>query len=329
MNNNVIHHTPSKEEILSWKNLLSRFTLESINQHFENYRTHCLYYPTNEKRIEIAVDSLFEIKNQNHSFSPHFKYCISPEKRHLSFPYYFFRIRKLTKGSWFEKKKDENGIDFNTMEFEEIQTLKDIWERPAEEVTYYQRLNKPYTSVLYTSLEPSAAIFEANLNDKDLFFLIVYKSAGSFNYSDCSNFIYYNGLTEEENLKRYILFYILRDEFTRILPESYETKNQYCVSYYISKKFFISEDSHGIQYPSTRSLGQRNFAFWGNIREHLEFVGFRFCYLNKKGKLQSRIKIIADSFWNDGSRRFEYFSPFSKESKKIFEDPLLSAMLQK
>ena len=327
MENNFMHFTPPKEELLNWKCLLSRYSLESINQHLENFRTHCLYYPTNAKRVEMAVDALFEVQIQNQSFFPHFKSCFSPEIRHADFPYYFFRIRKLTKGSLIEINKE--GIDFSNMEFEEIQSLKDIWERPAEEVTYFQRLNQPYTSVLYTSLEPSAAVFETNLKDMDLFFLIVYKSKGAFNYSDCSNFLYYYGLSEEENLKRYILFYILRNEFTRILPEPYESENQYYTSYYLSRKFFISEQSQAIQFPSTRSLGQRNFAFWGNIREYLEFVGFRFCYLNKKGRIQSPITILADGFWNDESGRFEYFSPHSKVSKQIFEDPMLSILLQK
>jgi len=148
-------------------------------------------------------------------------------------------------------------------------------------------------------------------------------------FSDCSNFFYYSDLTEEENLKRYILFHILRDEFTRILPESYESENQYCASYYISKKFFISEDSQAIQYPSTRGIGHRNFAFWGNIREYLEFVGLRFCYLNKKEKTQSHISIFADCFWDDELERFKYLSPQSKESMQIFGESLLKVMLQK
>ena len=328
MNNNFIHHTiESKEEVYNWKSFLSRFSLELINQHLENYRTSCLYYPTNVKRIEMAVDSLFTISHQNHPFSPHFKYCIPPEKRHPDFPYYFFRIRKLSKGSWFDMNKGE--IDFSTIEFEEIQSIKDIWERPAEEVEHYQRLSKPHSSVLYTSLEPSAAVLETNLKEKDLFFLIVYKSKGNFTYSDCSNFIYYEGLTEEENMKRYILFYLLRDEFIRILPESYECENQYCASYCISKKFFIYEDSQAIQYPSTRALGQKNFAFLKNMRAYLEFVGLRFCCLNKKERKQSHISIVADCFWNDESKRFEYHSPFSNRSMQIFGDPLLSMMLQK
>jgi hypothetical protein len=90
MSNNFIHHTlDSKDEIFSWKDILSRFSLESINQYFENYRTYSLYYQTNVKRIEMAVDSLFEIKYQNHSFLPNFKYCISPEKRLMNFILFF------------------------------------------------------------------------------------------------------------------------------------------------------------------------------------------------------------------------------------------------
>jgi hypothetical protein len=69
MNNNFIHHTPnSKEEIFSWKSLLSQLSLESINKYFEDYKTSCLYYQTNAKRIKQAVDSLFEVKYQNHFF---------------------------------------------------------------------------------------------------------------------------------------------------------------------------------------------------------------------------------------------------------------------
>ena len=57
MNNNFIYHTlDSKEKIFSWKHLLAHFSLEEINNHFENYRICCLYYPTNEKRIKMAVN---------------------------------------------------------------------------------------------------------------------------------------------------------------------------------------------------------------------------------------------------------------------------------
>jgi hypothetical protein len=242
-------------------------------------------------------------------------------------PYYFFSVRRLTKGTWIGI--DKNGIDFENMKFEEIQLLQDVWERPAEQVIDYQRLNCPYHSVLYTSLMPSTTVLETNLKEQDLFFLIVYKDRGNFTYSDCSNFVYFDGLTEEENMKRYIMFNFLRYEFIRILPGSYGAGNQYCASYFISKKFFVSESSQAIQFPSARGLGHKNFAFWGNIRDCLDFVGFRFCSLAEKKGTQSNLSVLADGFWNDDLGQFEYFSPYSEESLRIFGDMLLSAMLRK
>jgi hypothetical protein len=328
MNNNFVRlNLNFKEDILSWKSLLASYSLESINQQFENYKAQCHLDGVNFNRIETTVKSLFEINFNGHNFSPNFQYSIEPKNRSSNFPYYFFRIRKLTKGNWIDI--NNKGINFETMEFEEIQTIRDIWERPAEQVDYYQRLNNPYHSVLYTSLMPSTTILETGLNEKDFFFLIVYKSIGNFRYNDCCNFVYFNELSEEENMKRYIMFYLLRDEFTRILPGSYQEGNQYCAAYSISNKFFISEDAHAIQYPSTRGLGHKNFAFLKNIHECLDFVGFRFCTLVEKKGTQSNLSVLADCFWNNDINRFEYFSPYSEESKRVFGDMLLSEMLKK
>ncbi|KAA6306110.1 hypothetical protein EZS27_042234 [termite gut metagenome] len=148
MNNNFIHHSlNSKDEVLSWKLFLSHYSLESINQHFENYKALCHLDSINPNRIEKAIKSLFKITYNGGYFSPFFLNNNKPKIRPVSFPYYFFRIRKLTKGSWIEFGKD--GINFDAMEFEEIQTMVDIWERPAEQVDNYQRLNKPHASVSY------------------------------------------------------------------------------------------------------------------------------------------------------------------------------------
>lgn len=326
-NNFIRHSLNSVEEIVTWKKLLSNYSLESIHQQFENYKTCCHLDCVGFNRIKSSVESLFSINYMGHDFSPNFRYTIIPQDRPADFPYYFFRIRKLTRGCWLDINSDS--IEFNTIEFEEIQTLKDIWERPAEQIGNYQRLNEPYNSVLYTSLMPSTAILETNLKEEDLFFLITYKSIGKFKYSDCCRFVYFNDLSEEENMKRYIMFYLLRDEFTRILPGSYKEGNQYCSAYEISKKFFIEGNVQGIQYPSTRGLGHKNFAFWGNIRDYLEFIGFRLCALVKKEGTQSDIRIIADGFWDEKSRKFKYFSPFSDKSKQIFGDILLDAMMRK
>lgn len=68
----------------------------------------------------------------------------------------------------------------------------------------------------------STALLETNVHEKDsLFFLIVYKSKRKINYSDCYNFVYYRNLSEDNNMKRYIIFQFLRNEFTRVLPETF------------------------------------------------------------------------------------------------------------
>lgn len=323
MANSFIYHSiNSTEEILSWKHLLRNYSLEKINREIDNYKTSCHIDSSIDNRIQSVINSLFNIDFQGHKFFPHFKYNIEPKGVSSNIPYYFFRIRKFSEENEFES--NDKGIRFETLNIKEFQALADVWERPSEHVNNYQRLNKPHQSVLYTSLMSSTAILETRLKEKDFFALIVYKHKSNFSYSDCSRFIYLNELSEEENMKRYILFNFLREEFTRILPDSYSEGNQYCAAYHISHKFFIGENTQAIQYPSTRGLGHCNFAFWGNIHEYLDFVGFRVAILASKKGTQSDMMVFADSFWNDKLNKFEYFSPNSDKSKQIFGDPYLA-----
>lgn len=319
MNGNFLHHTLSGEEVLTWRHFLTHFSLEFIHQQIENYKTCCLNYPTNEILISKAVDSLLAIDYQGHRFQPPFKDMTNFEKeRNLG---YFFRVREID-GMWWSNGEN---IDFNTFELKDIQTLQDVWERPAEDVKYYGRLNKPNSSVLYTALEPSTAIRETiipkyGVKDTPPFILTVYKCKESFTYSDCLHFIYYDGLTDEENTKRYLLFNLLRNEFTRIRPALYDNQNQYCASYFISNKFFIHEDSQAIYYPSTRGLGSGNVVFLGNFREYLEFVGF-FFFIDGKPLLGCS--------WDSEKERFNYFSLGSDDAKQVFGDPILQVLLRK
>ncbi len=234
---------------------------------------------------------------------------------------YFFRVRKIDGMSRWEG----DIFDLDSFELKMIQTLQDVWECPASDVKIYGRLNTPNTSVLYTALEPSTAIQETIIAQCDKekippFILIVYKRIDNLNYSDCFHFFNYDGLTDEENTKRYLLFTLLRNEFTRIRPALYDDQNQYCASYYISKKFFIHEDSQAIYYPSTRGLGKGNFAFWGNFREYLEFVGFFYCMDGKR---------YLGCSWDGEKEKFNYFPLFSDEAKQVFGDPILGMRLQK
>jgi hypothetical protein len=327
---NIVYTNLDLDEIASWKFLLHNLTLEKINNQFESYINTCLLYPTSFSRIEDNINSMFNVNYLGHDFFPNFRHTITSESGGNNNPYYFFRIRKIEKGMHYDLN-NLNEILTESIEFQEIQTLSDVWEKPANQVNHYQRLSKPKRSVLYTSLMTSTALFETNIHEKEsLFFLIVYKSKRKINYSDCCNFVYYNNLSEDDNMKRYIIFQFLRNEFTRVLPETYNYENQYCAAESISRKFFISDDVDGIQYPSARGLGQYNFAFWSNTaHDCLEFIGLRCCKLNNRNGFETQNSIFVDCFWNEDLKKFEYVSPFSDKSKQVFGDMLLSILIAK
>jgi hypothetical protein len=320
MSSSLIKHTISQEEVLTWRSFLSHFPLEFIHQQIENYKDCCLNYSSNDGVIGKAIDSLFQINYKDHLFSPPFSdLCSFKDGDPMS--KYFFRVRKIDGMSLWE----EESFDLNSFELREIQSQQDVWECPARDVKFYGRLNAPNTSVLYTALEPSTAIQETIITQCDKqkippFILIAYKRICNLNYSDCFHFVNYGGLTDEENTKRYLLFTLLRNEFTRIRPMLYDDQNQYCASYHISKKFFINKSSEAIYYPSTRGLGKGNFAFWGDFRKYLEFVGF-FFYIDGRPYLGCS--------WDNEKGKFDYFSLNSDKAKQVFGDPILQIQLQK
>ncbi len=327
---NIIYTELDSNEVGAWKFLLQNLTLSKINEHFESYITSCLLYPTSFIRIEDIVERLFNVNYKGHDFYPHFKHTIISETGDSNQPNYFFRIRKIENGIYYDVN-EKNEIIPETFDFQDIQTISDVWEKPAYLVNHYQRLSKPQNSVLYTSLMTSTALLETKTYEKDtFFFLIVYKSKRKFTYSDCCSFVYYNNLSEDENMKRYIIFQFLRNEFIRVLPDTYNNENQYCAAQAISKKFFISDDVEGIQYPSTRGLGHRNFAFWSNsARNCLDFIGLRCCKLNKRVGFESQLSVFADCFWNKEFSKYEYHNFNSQKSQQIFGDMLLDILISK
>lgn len=321
------HKLATHEEILMWKYFLKNYTLESILRDFETFKLSCHSYYNNSIRIEKLVQSLLSIKFQGSTFSPNFAYTIESEKHPKNIPFYFFRIRKLSNDNYSQLRI--LNTTYSNIDLLEMKTINDVWERPVESINTYQRLNCPKKTVLYTSLDPTTAMNETRLKPNDLFALIVYKHNTLFRYSDCSRFINFEELTEEENMKRYIMFDFLRNEFSRIYPTSYNESIQYATAYYISQKFFIGRGSQAIQYSSTRGLNHINFAFWDSIKEILSFVGFRFCRVVERDGSEFKIEVFADAFWDDSTNNFTYHSPFSTESKLIFGDPYLDIMLQK
>ncbi len=327
-NNNFVYADLDSYQTYAWKYLLQSFTLNDINKNFESYRSSCLSHSNTFNLIKNNIKNMFNVIYKEEKFYPHFKHSIISEMGGTNQPLYFFRIRKIENGVHFNSDNN-NKIIPESFVFEDIQKTSDVWEKPSFLVNHYQRLSKPQESVLYTSLMPSTAILEMDINqDNSLFFLIVYKSKRKIVYNDCCNFVYYNNLSEEENMKRYIIFDFLRNEFTRILPKTYYSENQYCAAEAISKKFFISDDTEGIQYPSARGIKQYNFAFFSNsIHNCLEFVGLRCCKFINRNEIETNHKVFADGFWNETLEKFEYYSPYSDKSKQVFGDNILLDIL--
>ena len=67
----------------------------------------------------------------------------------------------------------------------------------------------------------------------------------------------------------------------------------------------------------------------GDIRENLDFVGFRLCELIKRNGIQSNMNVFADGLWNSETLKFDYYSPHSLQSVSIFGDPYLSVLISK
>lgn len=335
---NFINTVVDQENVNYLRRFLKEMSLERIINEIELYQDFCIRNPNSFIKIEEYINNtLFNVKHYNENLFPNFKHKTTSVFGD-NFPLYFFRVRNIEKKVYFDQNKKTNNRNdieknvFEEMNFPDIQTWNDVWEKPKESVTNYQRLSKPLNSVLYTSLMPSTAILETNNYEiGSSFFLIIYKSKRKITYSDCSSFVYYQNMTEDENMKRYIIFQFLVNEFARVLPNSYDSEIQYCAAAAISRKFFINEGVDGIQYPSTRGLGHKNFGFWSeSCQDSLEFIGIRCCGLinNQDGSSKQRIS-LADGFWNNELRKFEFVSPSSEKSKQVYDDFLLSTFINK
>jgi len=179
-------------------------------------------------------------------------------------PPYHFRVRKADPEKVFAGDFSLSEREtYDNLFFEAMNCYNDLWARQESIVNDYNRLNKPNQSVLYTSLDGSTTLVEADVNEGELFFMICYKRKKPIRFSDCSRFVAFDELTEVENLKRYVIFNLLRNEFVREFPKTYDKQSQYCLSSNIAEHFFIGEGVDAIQYPSVKGLVAYNIAiFW-------------------------------------------------------------------
>jgi hypothetical protein len=317
--------------ILPMKAILQELSLESIDRQFASFKYTCFVAPEHiERRIASLLKNLFNTKYGQIDFKYIIEGLLVDPVTHRAEPPYHFRVRKadpdkVLAGDFNLSEKDT----YDTLFFAAMNCESDMWARPESMVADYNRLNKPSQSVLYTSLDGSTTLVEADVNDGELFFMICYKRTKPIMFSDCSRFVAFDELTEDENLKRYVIFNLLRNEFVREFPKTYDKQSQYCLSSNVAEHFFIGEGVDAIQYPSVKGLGAYNFAFFGNkANEFLTPICVKFCNLKEHvGERQAYIEVIANGFWQDN--KFVWTPPKSKLSDKLLNDPVLEMFLSK
>lgn len=317
--------------ILPMKAILQELSLESIDRQFADFKYNCFVAPGSiERRIAKLLKNLFNTKYGQIDFKYTIKGQLVNPVTHFGEHPYCFRVRKIFNPE-AEIRNNFNTLEgnYNSLYFLSMNCESDMWARPASMVTDYNRLNKPNQSVLYTSFDGSTTLLEADVNDSDLFFMICYKRTKPIMFSDCSRFVAFDELTEDENLKRYVIFNLLRNEFVREFPKTYDKQSQYCLSSNIAEHFFIDNGVDAIQYPSVKGLGAYNFAFFGNkANDFLIPVCVKFCYLRERvGERQAHIEVIANGFWQDN--KFVWTPPNSKLSEELLNDPVLEMFLCK
>lgn len=307
-------------EIPVMKSILSKLSLQKIDEDYSLFRTLCHNIPNIENNIGSLVGNLFNTEYGQINFKYARELTDNDPTTGRRESKYLFRVRKAT---LIPEEGNDNGTEddneiFSGLLFNEMSCENDMWMKPCPDITHYDRLNKPGQQMLYTSLQASTTILETRRKIGDHFFWIVYERTSPVSYfSDCVRFVAHNELTEEENMKRYIIFNHLRNEFTRVFPAGYDEQSQYCISSAIAEHFFMGDGVCGIQYPSVRGLGHNNFAFFGDkAKECLTPICVKFMCIDKNSAAQE----IANGFWEDD--KFIWTPPYSNLSKVRLRDSI-------
>lgn len=331
MNSYIKRQLLPESNIAQMKVILRELSLEDIDNQFANFKYTCHVAPEYiEKRIVSLIENLFNTKNGQLNFKYTIESPLVDPITYISSPLYHFRVRKVNPKKVFAGDFNlSNDEIYESLYFEAMNCEDDLWARRSSMITEYGRLNTPNQSILYTSLEGSTTLVEADVNIGDFFFMICYKRTKPILFSDCSRFFAFNELSEEENLKRYVIFNLLRNEFVREFPKTYDKQSQYCLSSNIAKHFFINDDVDAIQYPSVKGLGAYNCAFFEDrAKECLTPICVKFCLLEERlGNREARIRTITNGFWQNN--KFIWTSLNSKLSKELLNDPALDIFLCK
>lgn len=296
------------ENTIALKYFLSKYSLSAIESEYNTFKARC-YNSGNisENSVKRLVDSLFVKDDIKFSFAVSIEIKLV-DKGIVQPPLFVFRSRKSS-------VKSNSDLTLSNIE-QEIGKASDLWEKPRELCKTFERVNKVGESVLYTSYETTTTFCELNLQPNDYFYVVAYKRNKRIKASTCVNFVYYNQLTEVENLKRYAIFTLLRNEFTRALPSMYSKQSQYYISYYLAKRFFIAENTCGLEYPSVKGIGANNFVFFDNeAKKCLDIICVRLCrFADTEAKRSSNlIDVIMSGFLEEN--KIKWFGATSQEAK--------------
>lgn len=268
------------------------FELTSRIKEFRSLNIRCL-------SDQELFDAIMRVLTWNNVF----RYCTNMR----SFPEgtSFFRVRKLS-GS--------------KIPIDNFNIYGDMWEAPQNVLTEYGRLNKPYESLLYTSLEPQVAVRETHIAENDFYAVIKYTAKDTVKVNFIGGEYDYNevGITDKYAITVHEIYNnFLRDEFSRDVGKG--TEFLYRVSERIAKDYFdllprVVQDAWG--YSSVQDKAKYNVCFRPEIaHELLQVDGALICKKDESDNIQ--VKCIALCAEND---RMEFFTLGSPQQKKVFPE---------
>lgn len=281
------------------KKLLSKTTTEEIILKIETFRKLNLK-SIGDKELFDEISKVLMVGNQS---------ILLPRIGNYPIGTKFYRIRKLN-------------IEDHYLPLKAMSVEQDAWSPPEDCITKPGRLNKVKESLLYTSpINPSVAVEEMKIEEKERFCLIVYKAKKEVKVSIIGQWEKIPELNQEENLKMRILSNFLNDEFTRDVGQG--TEFLYRASERIAKDYF-DLPPRDVQdawcYPSIASKPSYNVCFRPELaKEILDLVGVQLCEVekDKSDYMFKCIGVLADFDEND---KFIFHKINSRRCAELFPE---------
>jgi hypothetical protein len=290
-----------------FKECFASLSIRELNDRINFYRT-LNFKAISEERLKQEIRKLCTVNFRGEDVS----FFMNKDTYTRQFErFHFYRVRKFTEGDY------DALTNFN---FPSLQSVSDIWAKPAELVNTPGRLNRVHNSVFYAAKEAANAVYETLCEPGDLFFLLVYSNKKQMRLTQIHDVPYLDELTEEENAKRLLLHNFLLTEFTKTVPPGWE--HLYRSSILIYEEYFKGPKMDALCYPSTRTDINTGFniAFEDRLaKENLNFLGLMVCQLLPPGEGSNlRLNIVYDGFFENEA--FTFYPVNSTTSRAKFGD---------